>query len=209
MSKNDISKTLSWLQTQGLTANRIDPHRTALCFSGKAAQVESAFHIELHNYLVNGEMHFANATEPLVPAAMSCVALAIRNFNNVQPKPSARVREVPASELSPHFTSSMSGNHFLAPGDFAKIYDVQGLYGAGIDGTGQKIAVIGQSAINLTDVQNFRKAANLSANDPTLLLVPSSGNSTTCPGDEGESDLDVEWSGGIAKNASIILVYEG
>ena len=209
MSKNDISKIVSWLQSQGLTVTRIAPNRNEVFFSGKAAQVESAFHTELHNYLVHGEMHFANATEPLVPAAMSGVALAIRNLHNFEPKPRARVREVPASEVSPHFTSSMSGNHFLAPDDFATIYDVQGLYGAGIDGTGQKIAVIGQSTISLTDVRNFRSAAGLPAKDPTFSLVPGSGNSTTCPGDEGESDLDVEWSGGVAKNASIILVYVG
>jgi len=209
MSKSDIDKVISWLQSQGLTVTRITNSRNEVFFSGTAAQVESAFHTELHNYLVNGEMHFANATEPLVPAALSGVALAITNLHNFEPKPRAHVREVPATEVSPHFTSSISGDHFLAPDDFATIYDVQGLYRAGIDGTNQKIAVIGQSAISLTDVQNFRKAANLPAKDPTPLLVPSSGSSTTCPGDEGESDLDVEWSGGIAKNASIILVYEG
>jgi subtilase family serine protease len=41
------------------------------------------------------------------------------------------------------------------------------------------------------------------------LLVPGTGTSTRCSGDEGESDLDVEWSGGVAKNASITLVYAG
>ena len=30
-----------------------------------------------------------------------------------------------------------------------------------------------------------------------------------CPGDEGESDLDLEWSGGVAKSAQIIFVYAG
>jgi subtilase family serine protease len=212
MSKSDIGKVISWLQSQGFTVTRIANSRNEVFFSGTAAQVESAFHTELHNYLVDGEMHFANATEPSVPAALSGVALAIRNLHNFEPKPRARVREV-ASEISPHFTSSVSGNHFLAPDDFATIYGVQGLYAANpaIDGTGQAIAVIGQSAINVTDVQNFRKAAFplLPPKDPTLLPVPSSGNSTTCPGDEGESDLDVEWSGGIAKNADIILVYVG
>ena len=209
MSKSDIGKVSSWLQSQGFTVTRVAPSRNEVFFSGTAAQVESAFHTELHHYLVNGEMHFANATEPSVPAALSGVALAIRNLHNFEPKPRAHLRRVPASEASPHFTSSLSGNHFLAPEDFATIYHVQGLYGAGIDGAGQKIAVIGQSAISLADVRNFRSAAVLPAKDPTLLLVPSSGNSTTCPGDEGESDLDVEWSGGVAKNASIILVYEG
>ncbi len=211
MSKSDIGKVISWLQSQGLTVTRIANSRNEVFFRGTAAQVESTFHTEIHNYLVNGEMHFANATEPSVPAALSGVALAITNLHNFGPKPRARVREVPASEISPRFTSTISGDHFLAPDDFATIYDVQGLYKATptIDGTGQTIAVIGQSAINLTDVRNFRIAAGLPAKDPTLLLVPNTGTSAICPGDEGESDLDVEWSGGVAKNANITLVYVG
>jgi subtilase family serine protease len=209
MSKSDLDKVVSWLQSQGFTVTRIANSRNEVFFRGTAAQVESAFHTELHNYLVNGEMHFANATEPSVPVALSGVTLAIRNLHNFEPKPRARVREVPGSEVSPHFTSSLSGDHFLAPDDFATIYNVQGLYAAGIDGTGQAIAVIGQSAINLSDVRNFRSAAGLPAKDPALSLVPNKGTSATCPGDEGESDLDVEWSGGIAKNASITLVYVG
>jgi subtilase family serine protease len=209
MSKSDLDKVVSWLQSQGFTVTRIANSRNEVFFRGTAAQVESAFHTELHNYLVNGEMHFANATEPSVPVALSGVTLAIRNLHNFEPKPRARVREVPGSEVSPHFTSSISGDHFLAPDDFATIYNLQGLYAAGIDGKGQAIAVIGQSAINLSDVGNFRSAAGLPPKDPTLLLVPNKGTSATCPGDEGESDLDVEWSGGIAKNASITLVYVG
>lgn len=208
LSKSDLGKVISWLQSQGFTVTRIANSRNEVFFSGTAAQVESAFHTEIHNYLVNGEMHFANATEPSVPAALSGVALAIRNLHNFEPKPRARLRGVPASEVSPHFTSSISGDHFLAPDDFATIYNVQGLYAAGIDGTGQAIAVIGQSAISLTDVHNFRSAAGLTRKDPTLLLA-NQGTSATCPGDEGESDLDVEWSGGVAKNATIILVYAG
>src|SRR6266853_4673748 len=152
MSKSDIGKVISWLQSQGFTVTRIANNRNEVFFSGTAAQVESAFHTELHNYLVNGEMHFANATEPLVPAAFSGVTLAIRNLHNFEPKARAHVRQVPSDEVSPHFTSHISGNHFLAPDDFATIYHVQGLYGAGIDGAGQKIAVIGQSAISLADV---------------------------------------------------------
>ncbi len=97
----------------------------------------------------------------------------------------------------------------MAPGDFATIYDVQPLYAGGIDGTGQKIALTGQSSVNLADITNFRSAAGLPVNAPTLLLMPGTGSSTRCSGDEGESDLDTEWSGGVAKNASITLVYAG
>ena len=42
-----------------------------------------------------------------------------------------------------------------------------------------------------------------------MLLVPNTGTSTHSTGDETESDLDVEWSGAIAKGATIVFVYTG
>jgi subtilase family serine protease len=201
MSRNDIGRVTDWLQLQGLTVTRVANSRNQVFFEGTVAQVESAFHTKIHNYLVNEELHYANASEPAVPAALAGMTIAVQNLHNFQPKPRLRLR--------PNFTSHIKGSHFLAPGDFATIYDVQALYAAGIDGAGQKIAVTGQSAINLTDVHNFRSAAGLATNDPTLLLQPNTGTSTVCAGDEAESDLDVEWTGGIAKNAAIIFVHTG
>jgi subtilase family serine protease len=200
MSRNDIQKVTSWLQSQGFRVVRIANSRNQVFFEGTISQIETTFRTEMHDYLVDGEIHFANATAPSVPAAFAGLVLGIQNLHNFQPRP----------RLHPHFTSHVSGGHFIAPGDFATIYDVQGLYSTGsVDGSGQKIAVTGQSAINLTDVAHYRSAAGLAAKAPTLTLVPGTGPSTTCPGDEGESDLDVEFSGGVAKNASIILVYAG
>ena len=209
MSQNDIHKVTSWLQSQGLTVKGIANSRNQIFFDGTVAQVEAAFHTEIHNYLVDGDLHLANAIEPSVPAALSGIALAVQNLHNFQPKPRAKIRRISPDGPNPDFTSHISGNHFLSPGDFATVYDAQALYSGGFDGTGEKIALTGQSSINLADVANFRSAAGLPANVPTLLLMPGTGTSTRCSGDEGESDLDVEWSGGVAKNVSVTLVYPG
>ena len=79
------------------------------------------------------------------------------------------------------------------------------LLNASIDGTGQTIAVVGDSNINMQDVTNFRKMFGLPAKTPTITIPTGS----TDPGitlDEIESDLDVQWAGAIAKNATINLV---
>ncbi len=209
MSRNDIGKVTDWLQSQGLTVTRVANSRNQVFFKGTVAQVESAFHTEIHNYLVDGELHYANASEPAVPAPLAGMTLGLHNLHNFQPKPRIKVRKTMFNEIHSHLTSHVTGNHYLTPGDFATIYDVQALYSAGIDGAGQTIAVVGQSAISLTDIHNFRTAAGLATNDPTLVLMPGSGTSTHCAGDEGESDLDLEWTGGVAKNASITFVYVG
>lgn len=209
LSQSDLAKVSSWLQSQGLTVTRVANSRNQIFFEGTVAQIEAAFKTEIHDYLVNGELHYANSGEPSVPAALAAVVLAVQNLHNFPARPHAIFRRVSSSEAEPHFTSHVSGEHFVAPGDFATIYDVNPLYNDGNTGSGAKIAATGQSSISLTDIANFRSASGLPANAPTLLLMPGTGASTRCPGDEGESDLDVEWSGAVAKNASITLVYAG
>ena len=209
MTQADVNQIVGWLESEGMTVTAVANSRNQISFQGTVAQIEAAFSTEIHDYLVDGEIHFANAVNPSVPAAFAATVSSIGHLHNFQPKAHSIVHAMSSSEADPHFTSAISGNHFVAPGDFATIYGVNGLYNGGNDGTGQKIVLTGQSSINLADVANFRSAAGLATNVPTLLLVPNTGTSTRCSGDEGESDLDVEWSGGVAKNASITLVYAG
>jgi hypothetical protein len=42
-------------------------------FSGAAAQVDHAFHTEIRRYAMNGETHWANASDPQMPAALAPV----------------------------------------------------------------------------------------------------------------------------------------
>jgi len=200
MTRGDIQRVTAWLQSQGFAVTSVANNRNEISFDGTVSQVEVSFHTEIHNYMVGSEVHFANATNPSVPAALAGSAFSISHLHDFAPKPRATIR--------PHLTSYISGNHFMAPGDFATIYDVAPLYAAGSDGTGQKIAIVGQSSVSTRDLSNFRSAAGLSANTPQMTVLPAT-TSTRCPGDEGESDLDLEWSGGVAKNASIIFVYAG
>ena len=88
----------------------------------------------------------------------------------------------------------------LGPADLAKIYNVP----SNLDGTGQTIAVVGQSNINLADVQQYRAMFGLPVNDPVLVLNgPDPGVVAT---DESEADLDVQVSGAVAPKATIKLV---
>ena len=201
MSEADLAKVTSWLQSQGLTVDGVSRGRTEVFFSGTAAQVETVFQTELHKYLVDGETHFANASEISVPAALSNMVLGFRGLDSFRPKPRARA-------VKPNFTSHVSGSHYVAPGDFATIYNLKPLYDAGLDGTGEKIAVVGQTQIHTADIDTFRAAAGLPATNLQLVLI-TGGGSGFANGDEVEADLDIEWSGAVAKNAAILYVYAG
>ena len=202
MPEADIEKVQTWLEQQGLTVDRVARSRNMVRFSGRAGQIEQAFQTEMHYYQAGGETHFSPAGSLSVPAAIAPTIEAVGNLSDFRPRP-MHVRPRTG------FTSGQSGSNFFAPGDIAVTYDINPLYSAGVDGTGQTIAVVGQSAIVASDIENFQAAAGLPKKDPVMVLVPGSGSSTTVAGDEGESDLDVEWAGATAKGAKIDFVYTG
>ncbi|HXS76669.1 MAG TPA: protease pro-enzyme activation domain-containing protein [Terracidiphilus sp.] len=202
MSQADVAKVKMWLEQQGLTVERVARSRNMIRFSGTVGQIEMALRTQMHYYRNGNETRFAPSTALSVPAAIAPTVQAVANLSNFRPKPMhVRVRA--------GFTSAQSGNNFFAPGDVAVVYDMQPLYSAGIDGTGQSIAVVGQSAVDVKDIENFQSAAGLTKKDPVMVLVPGSGSSAVIAGDEGESDIDLEWTGAIAKGATIHFVYTG
>lgn len=202
MAQSDIDQVESWLQQRGFTIDDVNRSRTAIHFSGTVAQIEAAFATQMHYFQVQGEKHFAPSTALSVPAAIAPVVADIHNLDDFRPR---------AAHSIPHrnFTSGVSGEVFFSPGDIVTTYDVQPLYSAGVHGDGQVIAIMGQSAVALTDVEAFQSAAGLSVKDPNPVLVPGTGTSTIFSGDESESDLDLEWSGSIAPGANIVFVYTG
>ncbi|HVT97030.1 MAG TPA: S53 family peptidase [Acidobacteriaceae bacterium] len=204
LSDADLARVQNWLESQGFNIDRVANSRTSITFSGTAAQVESAFQTQLHHYQVGAETHFANATDLAIPAALSGVVRAVGNLNDFRPAPHVR-----RSTLQPSFTSSQSGAHYLSPKDVGTIYDINAAWNAGYTGSGVTIVVVGQTAIVPADISAFQTAAGLTVKAPTITLVPNSGTSTVVQGDEAESDLDVEYAGGIARDATINFIYTG
>jgi subtilase family serine protease len=206
MSQNDLAKVGGWLRSRGLIVTGISRGGTEIYFSGSAVQVANAFATEIHKYVVKGEEHFANSTALSVPQAFADVVLGVRGLDNFRPRPMLRQHSTSAPGASPNFTSSISGNHFLNPNDFAVIYNLP----AGLDGTGIKIAVIGQTTLTssgnaTTDLAAFRAASGLPAKDPTFVLAGAAPKFSS--GDALEADLDLEWSNAVAPNADVIFVY--
>jgi hypothetical protein len=214
IAQADLQKVTGWLQAHGLAVVETPASKTFIVFEGPAAQVESAFHTEIHNYATVDSKFYANSGEPSVPADLAAVVAGFRGLNNYRVKPRPSIRKPLLGDApSPNFTSGISGNNFVAPGDFAKIYDLEPLYSASpaIDGTGQTIVVVGQSNIVLADIAAFRTASGLPAKAPVVTLVPSSTDPGVLSGtgDEQESSIDIEWAGAVAKNATIRFVYSG
>lgn len=208
LSEGDISKITNWLLSQGFTIAQVARGRDWIAFGGTAELVDRVFRTEIHTYLVDGEKHFANATEPSIPQAMAGVVVGFRGLNDFALKPMGLKKLAPGGLLFPDimhpFYNSGFGNN-LAPDDLARIYDITPLYTTGINGTAMKLVIVGQTDIVMSDITNFRAGFNLPTNNPTVTLVPGSPD-PGITGDLGEADLDLEWSGAVARNATIIFV---
>jgi pro-kumamolisin-like protein/Big-like domain-containing protein len=212
----DIQAVTAWLTSQGLAGIKVGPGRQVIEFSGTASQVRNAFRAEIHRFMVNGEEHTANTSDPQVPVALAPVVAGIVTLHNFPHKSHRRYigqfrRSLKTGETTPLFTfprPSGNGNVYaLGPTDFAKIYNVAPLWNAtpAIDGTGQTIAIVGETNINIQDVRDFRKIFGLPANDPEI-IVNGEDPGITSKGEESEADLDVQWSGAVAKGAKIRFV---
>jgi len=197
----DIADASNWLKRFGFRIEQVANSRMWINFSGNVQQVERAFQTNIRQFEVNGKMHHANASDPTIPRALTGLVQGVASLHDFVKHPNSTVNQLP-----PDFTAG-NGANFMAPADFATIYNLTSLYGAApaIDGTGQTIAIVGRTNINLADVQFFRSFFGLPVNDPVLILNgPDPGNLGGA--EETEADLDVEWSGAVARNATIDFV---
>src|SRR3984957_8360502 len=186
-SDQDMQTVAAWLQSHGFQVNRISRGRSAIEFSGTAAQVLDAFHAQIHKYTVNGQDHWANASDPQIPQALAPVITGVNSLHNFLKTPEHHVAGVfsksrvtgKVSAIKPEFTIP---NGYYCPGagdcslvgphDFATIYNVLPVWNASspIDGTGESIAIIGRSDIVPQDVRDFRNLFGLPPNDPNFII---------------------------------------
>jgi subtilase family serine protease len=226
-SDGDLQIVRSWLEYHGFRSVTLSRGRTAIEFSGSAGQVKEAFHTDVHKYLVSEEEHWANSTDPEIPSALMPVVGGIASLHNFGRKAlhqvAAGFRSQGTGKKQPSRPTERQGSevrfggvcgllgipcNFLGPYDFATIYNVLPLWNAtsSIDGTGETIAIVGQSDIYPQDFSNFRQDFGLPAGKLVIIYNGSPPNKLASQGDELESDLDVEWAGAVAKGATIDLV---
>jgi subtilase family serine protease len=223
-SDQDIQTITSWLGSHGFQIIQVTNGRTVINFSGNAGQVQQAFHTAIHSYVVNGEQHWANSTDPQIPTALTPVVEGVNTLHNFRWKPAnvhagefIRSKETgKVTAVNSNFTFAggctvPSNNCFgVGPTDFATIYNVLPRWTANNDGTGVTIAVVGQTDINPQDNADFRSIFGLPASHLTITQNPNAGDPGTIgPGgddDEAEADIDTQWSGAVAKGATINFV---
>lgn len=222
-SPQDVQAITQWLEGHGLHVEAPMAGNSLISFSGTHAQLKAAFHTELHQYHLNGDTYYANATDPQIPAALAPAIRGFVSLNNFPRHPmhtapkiirrengawKAASASVRSGDPRAEFTTTENGMPFyaVAPYDLATIYNFLPLWNQGIDGTGQTIAIVSPSDINPADVDYFRSTFGLPQKKLNLIYYgPNPGKGDA----ESEAALDVEWAGAVAKGATIDLVVAG
>jgi subtilase family serine protease len=195
MSENDLSKVQKWARDMGFTNVQVARSKNSISMAGPIGLAEYAFQTPIHNFDRSGILHYANTSDPMLPSALQGIVASVRGLSDLHPRPHSRPR--------PRFSAGTAGN-FIAPADFTTIYDLQPLYNSGIDGTGQKIAIAGQTDIQTFDIEAFQTAAGLPVKAPSVVV--DGVDPGLSADDLSEAELDVEWAGAVAPGATIVYV---
>jgi subtilase family serine protease len=214
VAPEDVSAVTDWLKSRGFTIEGVQASGMSVDFSGNAGQVRNAFHTEIHKLSVKGAEHFANMSDPKIPAALEPAVAGIVSLHNFHPNPLL----VPRVNYT--FNNANGTFHALVPGDIATIYNANPAFAAGYTGKGQSIMVVEDTYLYSTnDWTTFRKTFGLASAYPSGSLSqvspqgalncanPGFQGKSTDPGygDDPEAAIDVEWASAAAPNAAIIL----
>lgn len=208
-----IHGLVRYLNSYGITVNKIYADHLDITATGTAAAFNAAFATTIRDYDVGGEQFRKPDREPTLPGALGEVVLAVTGLSNearFHPM-NLRLGRGPYAKLTPPpVTWPKNGTATGVPqeytvGDVANMYDVNPLYRAGIKGRGETIGIMTLADFNAADAYAYWKDIGLKVRPHRIRKVLIDGGT----GFAGavETSLDVEQSGGLAPEAKIV-VYE-
>jgi subtilase family serine protease len=213
VGSEDIATVTSWLESHGFQVNGISSGRMVIDFSGTAGEIRDAFHTEIHNLDVHGTHHFANISDPKIPAALEPAVTGIVSLHDFRPHTNYKPRTNYTFGTTSCYPIKSGGSpcYAVVPADLATIYNFSPAFSAGYTGQGQTVVVIEDTNVyNTADWTTFRSTFGLSGytSGSFTQVHPTGSHACTNPGvngAEGEAILDAEWATAAAPNAAIEL----
>jgi subtilase family serine protease len=233
-SQNDVNAVESWLRSQGFQVGYVPQNNHYVEAEGTVAQADAAFGVTLNEYTYKGMTLRAPSSALTIPSSLAGVVESVVGLDDS----AALVRPDSVSNAPPSFGFRNAGpfSTFWAdnPGTFlGETYPwvpqgytppmLRGAYGiadsvaAGLDGSGQTVAIIDAYA-SPTIFQDAQTYSEL--NDPDHVLTRSQFRQVIAPGTlnrpqnkkqdpqgwYGEETLDVEAVHAMAPGANIVYV---
>ncbi len=217
LSDDDIAAITAWLQSQGLQVSWVSPSHLFIGVNGTAANVGRAFGTELHYYNVNGKQLLSVSSDPTIPAALAPAIRSVRGLYAIDERPAHFATTMVSSQPNLTIPSGGTTYHFIAPGDFATIYDLP----AGVTGAGMAIGIVAEARTDASDFNEFKSLTGSTFPNPTEIVPtayggvdpgpaytapPNCGSNCELMDYQGEATLDVLRAGSVAPGASLLLV---
>jgi kumamolisin len=211
-----VSVLTSYLALFGITTS-VYPGNVDVSASGTAGEFDAALSIATKNYHVpaqhgDGGYHvpaqtvYSPTSSPHLPYRLSQYVLAILGLTNYAPFASHATHVASNLTVQASAGTGDQPTDYL-PSDFAARYGLTPLYKKA-NGTGKTIGIVTLAALDPGAPQFFwQNVANVPATGRTVTVDNIDGG-PGAPSDAagtGETDLDVEQSGGLAPGANVVV----
>jgi uncharacterized repeat protein (TIGR01451 family) len=203
-SAADYKKIMDFAKANNLAIVHSYSNQMLLDVSGKASDIEGAFHVKLRTYHhpVENRTFFAPDTDPTVNSSIPIEHISgLDNF--VIPHP--LLKEMPLNKVP----AGARGNLGSAPGGAYMGTDFRTAYvpGVTLDGKGQNVALFELDGYFTADILSYEAQAGLG--NITLTNISVNGGVPTPTGfGDPEVSLDIEMVISMATNVSQVIVYE-
>jgi kumamolisin len=189
----DYKVVADWLISQGFIVKPADQCNLSVFASGTVSQIERAFETNFARVTFAGIEASSALSAPSLPAAIGSGVLGI---NGLQPHLRPRSHSSMASRQGQ--PQKLINSQPYTVNQIAKAYHADGL---GVNGSGQKIAIVIDTFPASSDLTLFWQgnAIAQSLNNIEEVQVVAG----TLPSPSGEETLDVEWSSGMASGAKV------
>jgi kumamolisin len=212
----EVDPLISWLKAQGYEILRVSKDGTSVFARATTTQIEQSLGVQMVRVTKDGITYTAARNAPSLPSEIADSVHAIiglqpyrhahKQYRRVTPK--NRYGAAPSEKVTEAATDAPAPNIPNAPpylvNEVLKAYNADGL---AVTGKGQVIAILIDTFPADDDLVAFWQRNNLSTTLAQIEKINVDGG--PLPPTEGEETLDVEWSSGIAPEATVRVYASG
>ncbi len=201
----DYQKVIDFARQNRLTVVGTHSNRTLVDVSGKVADIERVFHVQMRTYQHPSEARqfFAPDVEPTLDASLPILSICGLN-NYVLARPLYQNNSA-QGKLIDHFATGTSPSGSYWGYDFRKAYAP----GVTLTGSGQCVALFECDGYYSSDIASYLNATGLPSVALTNVLIDGFSGQPSGSGGEVEVALDIDMAISMAPGLSKIIVYEG
>jgi kumamolisin len=188
----DCKIVVDWLTAQGFAVKPLDKYNLSIFAAGSVGQSERAFGTKFGRVKLAGVESSSALIAPSLPATFAQSVLGINGLQpHLHPKTHFQIASGQAQKLinnQPPYTVK----------EIASAYNAAGV---GVNGAGQKIAIVIDTFPASSDLVQFWQANGIAQSLNNIEEIQAVAG--VLPGPTGEETLDVEWSSGTASGAKV------